>query len=161
MNLKTATIATLLSTIIMAGCERPKTPMREASAATTSNPYAFRESNAAYGKFFQNAYWDYGIDVKQGDTLWSIADELYGDPLRWKSLLENNIHIGALPDDFKPEQLQIGTRLLVYLRVSEAEAYQTRHSERNMEQWPHTTECGAFIGVNCEGMRMKLPKGDV
>jgi len=44
--------------------------------------------------------------VKQGDTLWDIAMEVYGDPFHWEKIAEaNNVS--------EPKQLHIGTKLIL------------------------------------------------
>jgi nucleoid-associated protein YgaU len=44
--------------------------------------------------------------VKEGDTLWSIAEKLYGDPYQWTKLAESN----KIQD---PDKIEKGTSLII------------------------------------------------
>ena len=41
-------------------------------------------------------------EVKKGDSLWKIADSVYGDPNKWKGIYEANRDTLPNPDSLKP-----------------------------------------------------------
>ena len=43
--------------------------------------------------------------VRQGDTLWAIAQQLYGDPYKYKRLFEANPRVLAAPEHIFPGQV--------------------------------------------------------
>lgn len=124
---------------------------------SSENPYAFREENPAYFEFFNGVHWDYSIKVLPGDTLQSIAKEISkrGEAAE---LLKNNIEVGVLPENFKLRsgKLQPGRRLLIYLPIDQAKFYQTEYPPRDLKKWPHTKDCGAFVGKKCKERRDKF-----
>jgi len=42
--------------------------------------------------------------VVRGDTLWDIAERIYGDPLKWRLIFEANRDILRSPEDLRPGQ---------------------------------------------------------
>jgi nucleoid-associated protein YgaU len=58
-----------------------------------------------FGRALQNPYHGFAVHtVEQGDTLSSIAQELYGDPDRFRTIFQANRNILDDPDDIFPGQ---------------------------------------------------------
>ena len=115
------------------------------------NPYAFREGNPEYQEFFSDVKWDFSLVVRDGDTLGTIAREVYGDREKWKRLFDDNNFDEAKRDKIPEKKLAKyslhnadndpdapltpGTKLLIYLDFDEKEKYEQSHPEREIGFW--------------------------
>lgn len=103
------------------------------------NPYYFRECEPYVRdreEFLGSVYWDFSITVLPGDTLWDIAEEVYGDPFKWKRIYDDNKEYNPLNSIKDPStDLKSGQRLLVFVQVGQVEKYKKEHPERDLIVW--------------------------
>lgn len=92
-----------------------------------SYPSGFRYTDA-YRRIQDLIKWDFRIDVLKGDTLESIAEEVYGDKEQWERLVNDNKQDKIL----RELPLKHGQSLIVYMGFAAAELYKDARPERNL-----------------------------